>query len=140
MTARSLTATIFCRASDATSPTCSRRLIDSDSSLAVCPNIPCKRGNGGGMEAVLEKLVTAEEFSKMPDPLDGSRQELEKGVVCTMPPAMGIHGIVCSKADRLIGNYSDANKLGHVASNDTGVIVERNPDTVRGPDVAFWSF
>jgi Uma2 family endonuclease len=28
---------------------------------------------------------------------------------------------------------------GWVTSNDTGVILERAPDTVRGPDVAFWS-
>jgi Uma2 family endonuclease len=27
-----------------------------------------------------------------------------------------------------------------IVGNDTGVILERGPDTVRGPDVAFWSF
>ena len=31
-------------------------------------------------------------------------------------------------------------KLGFMTINDTGTILERNPDTVRGPDVAFYSF
>jgi Uma2 family endonuclease len=30
--------------------------------------------------------------------------------------------------------------LGHVLSNDSGVITERSPDTVRGADVAFYSY
>ncbi len=34
---------------------------------------------------------------------------------------------------------TDTNNLGWVASNDTGVILERNPDTMRGPDGAYWS-
>jgi Uma2 family endonuclease len=39
----------------------------------------------------------------------------------------------------VIGNYAAPRKLGWVTSNDAGVILERDPDTVRGPDVAFWS-
>ncbi|MEN0110800.1 MAG: Uma2 family endonuclease, partial [Planctomycetota bacterium] len=30
--------------------------------------------------------------------------------------------------------------LGRLTSNDAGVITERGPDTVRGPDVAFYSY
>ena len=56
-----------------------------------------------------------------------------------MPPPKGRHGICCSKIGRLLGNFADANKLGWVTTNDTGVVLERGPDTVRGPDVAFWS-
>jgi Uma2 family endonuclease len=33
-----------------------------------------------------------------------------------------------------------ANKLGRLASNDSGVVTERGPDTVRGGDVAFSSY
>jgi Uma2 family endonuclease len=33
-----------------------------------------------------------------------------------------------------------ANKLGHLVSNDSGVLTERDPDTVRGSDVAFYSY
>jgi Uma2 family endonuclease len=31
-------------------------------------------------------------------------------------------------------------KLGRVVGNDSGVVTRRRPDTVRGPDVAFYSF
>jgi len=92
------------------------------------------------MQATLSKLITADEFMEMPDPEDGSQQELVRGKVVDMPLPQGPHGFVCSKINRLIGNYSDAKRLGHVLSNDTGVILDRHPDTVRGPDVAFWSF
>jgi Uma2 family endonuclease len=36
---------------------------------------------------------------------------------------------------RVLGNYTAQRQKGYVCSNDTGVIVERDPDTVRGPDV-----
>jgi len=41
--------------------------------------------------------------------------------------------------DRRLGNYVESNKLGNVLCNDTGFISERDPDTVRGADVSFWS-
>ena len=37
------------------------------------------------MTTVTQKLITAEEFFQMPDPPDGSRQELVRGVIVTMP-------------------------------------------------------
>src|SRR5262245_49697243 len=91
------------------------------------------------MPTVTEKLITAEEFFKMPDPPDGSKQELVRGVILTMPPPGGLHGVCCSKIDRRLGTYVETNGLGHVCTNDTGFITERGPDTVRGADVAFWS-
>jgi Uma2 family endonuclease len=39
----------------------------------------------------------------------------------------------------LVGNFADSHNLGLATCNDAGVILERGPDTVRGPDVAFWS-
>jgi Uma2 family endonuclease len=91
------------------------------------------------MATVTGKLITAEEFARMPDPPDGSRQELVQGEIITMPPPGGLHGACCSKVDRRLGNFVEANKLGTVTSNDTGFISERDPDTVRGPDISFWS-
>jgi Uma2 family endonuclease len=40
----------------------------------------------------------------------------------------------------LVGNYADEHDLGHVVVNDSGVITEHDPDTVRGADVAFYSY
>lgn len=91
------------------------------------------------MSTVQQPPVTIAEFERMPDPADGSRLELVRGEVVVMPPPKGKHGICCSRIDRLIGNFADAHKLGWVTTNDTGVVLERGPDTVRGPDVAFWS-
>ena len=38
------------------------------------------------------------------------------------------------------GRYADQHDLGHVLCNDSGVITERDPDTVRGADVSFYSY
>lgn len=84
------------------------------------------------------KLITAEEFARMPDPKDGSKQELVRGVIIAMPPPGGRHGVCCARISRRVGNFVEDHGLGVVATNDTGFICERSPDTVRGPDVSFW--
>jgi Uma2 family endonuclease len=89
--------------------------------------------------STVAKLLTAEEFFLLPDPADGSKQELVRGEIVTMPPPGGLHGVCCSKVNRRLGNFADDKKLGTVTCNDTGFITERDPDTVRGPDVSFWS-
>jgi Uma2 family endonuclease len=91
------------------------------------------------MSQATQKLITAEEFYRMPGPPDGSRQELVRGVIETMPPPGGQHGFTCARISRLVGNHVDGKRLGGVCCNDTGWITERDPDTVRGPDVSFWS-
>ncbi len=92
------------------------------------------------MATIAQKLITAEEFSQMPDPPDGSEQELVRGEVITMPPPGGLHGVCCCKTGYRLSSFVEANQRGTVATNDTGIITERDPDTVRGPDVAYWSF
>jgi Uma2 family endonuclease len=85
------------------------------------------------------KLITAEEFARMPDPPDGSRQELVRGVIETMPRPSTYHGGCCSRIGRRLANFVEDNNLGHLACNDAGFITERDPDTVRGPDLSFWT-
>jgi Uma2 family endonuclease len=91
------------------------------------------------MATVARKLITAEEFLQMPDPPDGSQQELVRGEIITMPPPGGLHGVCCSKTNYLLCNFAEANQRGIVTANDTGIITERGPDSVRGPDIAYWS-
>jgi Uma2 family endonuclease len=86
-----------------------------------------------------KKLLTAEEFFRLPEPVDGSQQELVRGEIITMAPAGGMHGVCCAKASSEIYVFVRDNDLGTVASNDTGVVTERAPDSVRGPDIAYWS-
>lgn len=55
-----------------------------------------------------------------------------------MPPPGKYHGFVCGNLSRILGNYAADRSQGYVCTNDSGVIVESDPDTVRGPDVTFY--
>ena len=89
-------------------------------------------------DSVEEHLVTAEEYLRLPD--RGVPTELVRGRVVEMNVPAPRHGQICSKVDRIVGSYADEHGLGHVISNDSGVVTQHDPDTVRGADVAFYSF
>jgi Uma2 family endonuclease len=88
--------------------------------------------------ATAEALMTARQFAKRPDP--GHPEELVRGRIVAMPPPDRRHGKVCLKAGRILDTFSEEHDAGHVMCNDSGVITERNPDTVRGADVAYYSY
>ena len=90
------------------------------------------------MPAVLNKLVTAEEFAAYPEPLDGSKQELLRGEVITMPPPKYRHGLIQLQIGYLLKCFVIPRKLGWVVV-ESGMLIERDPDSVFGPDVAFTS-
>jgi Uma2 family endonuclease len=83
-------------------------------------------------------LLTAEQFAERPDP--GYPEELVRGRIVPMSMPKPRHGEICNKAGRILGNFAEDRDLGRVLSNDTGVITERGPDTVRGADISFYSF
>jgi Uma2 family endonuclease len=81
--------------------------------------------------------MTAEEFydwANRPEN-DGRRLELDAGEVVEMPSPGELHGFVCWLTGMLLGNYLFRRGAGYICSNDTGLIVHRRPDTVRGPDL-----
>ncbi len=84
------------------------------------------------------KLLTWQEFARLPDPPDGSKQELVKGVIVTMPSPRFRHGLRQGRAYKILDGFVEPRKLGRVVV-ETGVITERDPDSVRGPDVSYWS-
>jgi Uma2 family endonuclease len=88
--------------------------------------------------AIDEALLTAEEFYQLED--NGQPTELVRGRIVPMNMPAPRHGQICSEIVRILGNYAKQHGLGHVLSNDSGVITERDPDTVRGADVAFYSY
>jgi len=88
--------------------------------------------------AEMLELMTAEQFGQRPDP--GYPEELVQGRVVPMPVPDRRHGYFCGRADRIFGNFADAQDIGRVMCNDSGVITERDPDTVRGADVAYYSY
>lgn len=84
------------------------------------------------------KLLTAEDYLKLPD--TGDRSELRRGVVVVMNPPGFRHGEVCGNIHFHLASFVREHQLGRVLTNDSGVITERNPDTVRGPDISFYSY
>jgi Uma2 family endonuclease len=84
---------------------------------------------------VTTKLMTAEDLSALPD--DGYEYELVRGELRRMPPPKPEHGLVCVRLIVWLASYQ---KVGDVTvlGNDSGVSLEHNPDTVRGPDVAVY--
>ncbi len=89
------------------------------------------------MATVGTKLITAEEFYEWAHRPEncGKVFELERGEIVEMSRPGKRHGLICANVVRILGNFTAQRKRGYVCSNDTGVIVERDPDTVRGPDV-----
>src|SRR5438132_14307240 len=91
---------------------------------------------GKDMATVETKLITAEEFydwANRPENRD-KYCELERGEIVEMSRPGKRHGLICANGAGILRNYAIQRKKGYVCSNDTGVIVERDPDTVRGPD------
>ena len=83
-----------------------------------------------------ERPLTADDLLRMD--ADGLRGELIRGVFCeTMPPGK-IHAFVTLKLGSLLQTFVFPRRLGAVAS-EIGVWIERDPDTVRAPDIAFFS-
>jgi Uma2 family endonuclease len=64
--------------------------------------------------------------------------ELVRGEVIELPPPTKVHGVVCMNVGFLLGSYVRHRGHGYLTGNDSGVILERDPDTVRGPDVALY--
>ncbi len=88
--------------------------------------------------STIAALISAEDYLRMPD--NGQATELVRGEVITMPPPTPRHGEICGHIVYLLRRFLDDQPLGRVIANDAAVITERAPDTVRGPDVAFYSY
>ncbi|HLZ69786.1 MAG TPA: Uma2 family endonuclease [Dehalococcoidia bacterium] len=88
--------------------------------------------------ATTKKPITAEELFEMDD-CDAYVELIEGELQEMTPPPGWEHGHTTSTVGLLIAVYVRANRLGQVAVGDPGIILKRDPDTVRGPDVAFIS-
>jgi Uma2 family endonuclease len=90
------------------------------------------------MTATAVKLITAAEFAAMPEPPDGSKEELVRGIVVTIPAPGFRHGLVQAAIGAILHQHTRTTRCGRVTV-ESGLPTELDPDTVRGPDVAFWS-
>ncbi len=83
----------------------------------------------------ITSLVTAEQLLAMPD--DGCRRELVAGELRTMPPHGWLHGEVELNLAGLLKDYVEEHRLGKALTGDPGFLLDRDPDTVLAPDLAF---
>lgn len=80
--------------------------------------------------------VTGEQFLAMGDM---GRVELVNGEIIELMPTGHIHGYIEMLIATLLFNFVREHKLGRVLGGETGIYTHRNPDTVRGMDVAYIS-
>jgi Uma2 family endonuclease len=84
------------------------------------------------------KLLTVAEFYKWADRPEnkGKRLELDEGEIVEMPPPGEFHGVICALIVHLLWQFViRRGKGGYVCCNDTGLLVKRRPDVLRGPDI-----
>jgi Uma2 family endonuclease len=69
---------------------------------------------------------------------DRERYELVRGSLRVCEPPGGLHGALAVRVAGRLAAHVDARGLGVVLA-ESGYILSRDPDTVRGPDVSFLS-
>ena len=88
--------------------------------------------------ATRSQLLTAEEYGGLPDL--GYPSELVRGRIVRMNIPKPLHGLVCANIHFLLASFVKKHGLGWTFINDSGVLTRRDPDSVRGPDVAYVSY
>ena len=83
------------------------------------------------------KLITADELLRMY--AKGFRGELIRGELCETMPAGGEHGEIIANLVYELQRFVRPARLGRIAASDSGVLLQQNPDTVREPDIAYFS-
>ena len=89
------------------------------------------------MPATETTLLTADDLLKLYS--RGMRGELIRGVLCETMPTGQEHGEIVMNLGIELGNFVKPRRLGRLMASDAGVWLERDPDTVREPDIAYFS-
>ena len=89
------------------------------------------------MATTLTKLLTADDLLRLYS--EGVRGELIRGVLHETMPTGHEHGRIVTNLTILMGVFIKPRKLGGLTASDAGVWLERDPDTVREPDIAYFS-
>ena len=82
------------------------------------------------------KLMTADELLRLPGG-DGRRYELVRGVLVEKMPTGDPHGDTTALTTYILTQYTFDSDYGAVRTGEPGYRLERGPDTVRAPDVAW---
>ena len=89
------------------------------------------------MTTTKQELLTAADLLRLYS--QGVRGELIRGVLCKTMSVGQEHGEIVLNLGARLWIIVNAQKLGRLVASDSGVWLERNPDTVREPDIAFFS-
>ena len=89
------------------------------------------------MTTIAEKLLTADDLLRLHSA--GVRGELIMGVLHETVSNGLEHGEVVVNLAAEFHNFVRPRRLGRVVASDSGIQLERNPDTVREPDIAYIS-
>ncbi len=89
------------------------------------------------MTTTATKLITADELLQLYS--RGVRGELIRGELCETMPTGGRHGETVVNIVFFLRSFIFPRRLGRLAASDSGVLLERDPDTVREPDIAYIS-
>ncbi len=89
------------------------------------------------MATTLTKLLTADDLLRLDSA--GVRGELIQGVLYETMPTGQEHGEIAANLVTELRNFVKPRKLGRLTVSDAGVWLERDPDTVREPDIAYIS-
>jgi Uma2 family endonuclease len=73
------------------------------------------------------------------DMADSGLCELIDGRIVRMNPPGAEHGRIETRLSRYLDVFAETHDNGWVVSGETGLYIRRNPDTVRGMDIAFIS-
>ena len=84
------------------------------------------------------RRMSAAEFASRPS--NGVRKELVLGVEIPRNMPSSRHGEICLQAGYQLKLFLATNPIGRAVSNDSGIITQTDPDTVRGADIAFYSY
>ncbi|TWT99024.1 Uma2 family endonuclease [Neorhodopirellula pilleata] len=84
------------------------------------------------------RLMTAEEY-QVAQGLPPSSELIQGKVVAMNQPSIS-HGAICLEIAYLLKVHCKKHECGTVFGNDAGILVRRDPDSVRGADVAYCSY
>jgi len=82
-------------------------------------------------------LLTVDDLVNLPGEYTDLPHELVRGVLHLVTPAVSAHGLVVVRVSTALAQHVYSHGLGEVFGEATGFVLERDPDTLLCPDVAF---
>ena len=92
---------------------------------------------GERMATATTELLTAEDLLRLSS--EGVKGELIRGVLCETVSVGMEHTFIAGNMMAPLHTHVRRSRLGRVGGTDGGVLIQRNPDTVREPDIFFVS-